>query len=280
MAASIPLTTTFIPAPSCLSDYYWISTSFISLGPPSSTGCFPSGWQSESQYFSPGLCPSGYVIACSTTTALGTFTETQATCCPSSYSCQKEDYFKFYSTEPCTRNYDAFPTTSTLSITSVANGTTTITPSVMTTGGVNAFGVSIRWQSTDFTTTTASPAVITITSVVTATEVLTENKTTTYSLTPGAAAGIGIGGTLILVAIIAVVAFLFLRHHRRSKLKAMNALQSRPQELASFRAQSELYAGDKTQMINVDGGMVHSPQGSGPVFSELQGQGWGSAPHI
>src|SRR5271154_2111910 len=93
---SIPLTTTFTPSPSCLSDYYWIG-SFISLGPPSTTACLPSGWQLPSQLVSPGQCPSGYVIACLTSIALGSLPETQATCFPFSSSCQTGDMWPWYS---------------------------------------------------------------------------------------------------------------------------------------------------------------------------------------
>jgi hypothetical protein len=78
------LTTAFIPSPSCLSDlYFYQPTNFyISLGPPSTSDCLPSGW-ALSGYFSPGICPSGYTIACSSSNSLDLLTETVATCCPS-----------------------------------------------------------------------------------------------------------------------------------------------------------------------------------------------------
>ncbi|KAL4892919.1 hypothetical protein BDV59DRAFT_178965 [Aspergillus ambiguus] len=93
-----PLTTTFTPAPSCLSDYYvWNATEggscivggstqtckFNSLGPPSTSDCLPPGYEPvTTAYFSPGLCPSGYNTACSEVVSVGTLTETRATCCP------------------------------------------------------------------------------------------------------------------------------------------------------------------------------------------------------
>ena len=82
---SIPaLTTIFTPSPSCLSDLYFYQPTdfYISLGPPSTSDCLPSGW-ALSGYFSPGICPSGYAIACSSLNSLGSLTETVATCCPS-----------------------------------------------------------------------------------------------------------------------------------------------------------------------------------------------------
>src|ERR1700722_3272522 len=282
---SIPLTTTFTPSPSCLSDYYWIG-SFISLGPPSTTACLPSGWQLTSQHFSPGQCPSGYVIACSTSIALGSLTETQATCCPSSYSCQTGDNWPWFSTEPCARSFDAFPIASTLSITTMVNGVTTVSNSVLTYGGVNAYGISIRWQSTDFAITVTHPITTTLTSVITSTIISNEttshsltpsaaagsvianettshsltpsavagsgiaNETTSHSLTPSAVAGIGVSVTLIFVAIIAVVTLFILRHCQCS-------ISRRRSSVKDPRAQSELPREMGTQMIIVDGGMVY-----------------------
>src|SRR3984957_2910028 len=263
---SIPLTTTFTPSPSCLSDYYWIG-SFISLGPPSTTACLPSGWQLTSQHFSPGQCPSGYVIACSTSIALGSLTETQATCCPSSYSCQTGDNWPWFSTEPCARSFDAFPIASTLSITTMVNGVTAVSPSVLTHGGVNAYGISIRWQSTDFAITVTHPITTTLTSVITSTIISNEttshsltpsaaagsgiaNETTSHSLTPSAVAGIGVSVTLIFVAIIAVVTLFILRHCQCS-------ISRRRSSVKDPRAQSELPREMGTQMIIVDGGMVY-----------------------
>jgi hypothetical protein len=284
IATSIPLTTTFKPSPSCLSDYYWTG-SFLSLGPPVTSDCLPPGWQVISQHFSPGLCPSGYVIACSTTTILGTFTETQATCCPSSYSCQTEDFYAWFSTEPCARNFNAFPTSSTLTITTIVGGATTSFSSVLSGGvygGVNAYGISIRWQSTDFQTTSTYPATITLTVIITPTITITANEIT--SLSPGAAAGISVSVTLIFVAIVSAVIFFILRRRRRSKLESMTFLQReparyRPQELDNTNAQHELHGENRTQMIAMDGGMVHSDEGAGGRFVELSDQAQGSGPH-
>jgi hypothetical protein len=98
MASVRALTTTFTPSASCLKDYYRLNHTgtytenskiltyqYLSLGPASTSACLPAGFDSTSQYFSPGICPSGYSIACS---FLATFSsnivETQATCCPTS----------------------------------------------------------------------------------------------------------------------------------------------------------------------------------------------------
>lgn len=100
MATTSPpaLTTTFTPAPSCLRDtYVWNATVgkscgsgsstvpcvYASLGPPSTSACLPSGYNWDTTaYFSPGICPSGYMIACSSVVSIGSVSETRATCCP------------------------------------------------------------------------------------------------------------------------------------------------------------------------------------------------------
>jgi hypothetical protein len=100
MSPSPPLTTLFVPPNSCLTDVYWYS--FTSgqtpqvlgtgigvgspgqhyLGLPGSSGCLPTGW-APCDYYSPGICPGGYTIACSSSHSVGgTVTETVATCCP------------------------------------------------------------------------------------------------------------------------------------------------------------------------------------------------------
>lgn len=53
----------------------------MNLGPANPLECLPRGWASTS-YFSPGICPSGYVIAAKSTAQAGSAVETRATCCP------------------------------------------------------------------------------------------------------------------------------------------------------------------------------------------------------
>ena len=96
----VPLTTTFTPQPECFTaiswntpygfpgNYYGISLGSTSectscwFGLPSSAKCFPTGWDTLAVY-SPGLCPSGYTVACSSEDKVtGTDTEMVGTCCP------------------------------------------------------------------------------------------------------------------------------------------------------------------------------------------------------
>ena len=96
------LTTAFQPPSSCLTDvllYSWTSgkiaepiasvdwvapgqyAGFLYFGLPGFSECLPTGWATSS-YYSPGICPGGYTVACSSLNSIGTITETVATCCP------------------------------------------------------------------------------------------------------------------------------------------------------------------------------------------------------
>lgn len=98
MTTQIPdLTTTFTPAKSCFQYYKYRYTgneltcleggtgapsacTYMQLGPSGSDAdCFPSSLELGSTfYYSPGICPSGFEVACSSTSG----GETRATCCP------------------------------------------------------------------------------------------------------------------------------------------------------------------------------------------------------
>jgi hypothetical protein len=269
---SIPLTTIFTPSSPCLSDYYQYETTnsygYYVLGPPTPSVCFPSGWAPSSQYFSPGLCPSGYIIACSTTANIGTITETRATCCPSSWACQvsgNDMLYGWFSTIECT-----LAETSVIMITNVNGSTTTIYPTSSV--GVNAYGVSVRWQSTDFLTST------TISSYSTPTSILISTHTTTIISNPqplssGAQAGIGIGVAIFVLLIIASLGF-FVFWRRRSRAHLAQAVpgSNEPQgvEEVGFQVgKPELSATSvlpRRPIGDGDGGA------EGRVMHELQGQ--------
>jgi hypothetical protein len=86
------LTTTFTPPHGCLAttDIFivWNSNTpgqcqVLGQTPDGSKTCLPPGYTPGASYFfSPGLCPSGYVTACSTVNSIGSLTETAVTCCP------------------------------------------------------------------------------------------------------------------------------------------------------------------------------------------------------
>ncbi|CRG83611.1 hypothetical protein PISL3812_00965 [Talaromyces islandicus] len=216
----LPLTTTFTPAPSCLSDLHLLDFTasgfgqcsagtstfncrYLHLGPRPTTACEPPGWKPQTGvFFSPGVCPSGYSEACSNVITAGTVTETRATCCPSQYTCNAptETGWPWYGLNGCTY---VISTTSTYTyITSKPTGLATSTS--VDQFGVNAYAIRIRYQSSDLITATS-------TSEPTQSPSSTSNTSPSSSLSSGAKAGIGVGVALGAILLIACSLFFFKR---------------------------------------------------------------------
>ncbi|PMD22231.1 hypothetical protein NA56DRAFT_97492 [Hyaloscypha hepaticicola] len=225
------LTTTFTPSPSCLSYQYATSKTInyatsgppnygpnlvVNLGPPTDySTCFPSGWATDSlSYFSPGICPSGYTSACSTLGYLPPITsgETTVICCPSDYTC---------GTYPppwvCMSSFlYGLPTTLDLYTAGSISGSYTAAF-----GGVNAFSVQIRFQATDFVSTTSSNPH--------ATGAVTDAQSP--SLSTGAKAGIGVGVVIGVLALLLLGALLLRQRGRKPKTEQTQYGMDTKQEL-------------------------------------------------
>lgn len=167
--------TSFTPAPTCFSELtdtyqipslstpwnYKTSGNDIIGGPIIlESACFPLAWEPNPfQYFSPGICPYGYTAGCTSTISTEfELTETGAQCCPNSWTCDTEergpaslDWLPWIASYPC-----IYYPSGIFTVTSTGSGNNQTR--VFTTSGisVNAFGVSIRWQATDFLITTTT----------------------------------------------------------------------------------------------------------------------------
>ncbi|KAE8443388.1 hypothetical protein EG329_001947 [Mollisiaceae sp. DMI_Dod_QoI] len=236
-----PLTTTFTPAASCTNDFYTNTVSnWYSIGGESPDQCFPSGWASTSQYFSPGVCPDGYTQACSNWSASGTNTETRATCCPTGFFCYTLTAFNFPG-QACASIFAN-------EITTIVTDPTALTTMVATlhtkTEAVNGYGISIRYNAKDFvsSTSTSTPSSSTSSSTSNSpsssfsstassqTEAATSSlsvpaspsSSSSSGLSTGAKAGVGVGvSAAVLIALLALVLFIL------KKRKAMSATYSR-----------------------------------------------------
>ncbi|KAF4460619.1 hypothetical protein FALBO_12599 [Fusarium albosuccineum] len=236
MTSQVPaLTTTFIPDKTCSQYYRYRYTgdevtcqdndgersacTYMQLGPSQSdSNCFPSSLELGSTfYYSPGICPSGFEIACSSTSG----GETRATCCPSTDLC-----------------------------TIVIPYTVEVVFSVSTVGGdweksttkgalANAIGIPIRWHSSDFASTTSEAG-----TAETGGPTETSSSSGGGGLSTGAKAGIGVG---IGVAALAGVGALFWFVLRVRRAKQTNAAaggewvkepQQQPWELDSYQRTS------------------------------------------
>ncbi|GKZ38026.1 hypothetical protein AbraIFM66950_009940 [Aspergillus brasiliensis] len=244
-SAPIPLTTTFIPPSTCINDFWLVSSStktWMNLGPAHTAECVPSGWDISS-YYSPGLCPSGYRIAASNIVIDGTITETAATCCPTvgiqTYSTRTTytpgwTELEVCTWEPGTTTVIEFPYTWTDS----DGSTSTTSSSLSSPGHINAYGISIRWQSTDFTTPAAtsasttssadSPATASASSTTDSSSPTSTSSPSSSSsgLSTGAKAGIGVG--VAAGAVLAIFLLLFFLRRRKANGVFSNAQGLQP----------------------------------------------------
>jgi hypothetical protein len=221
------LTTTFTPSQSCLAEYFYYQTTYtppataavttlgthfyVSLGPAqtsSATTCLPAGWAPASQYFSPGICPSGYSMASSTFNTTGAVTETQALCCPSNYIASPTNDTDWGSqlwlTDRCTLL--VADQTEVITVTTMF-GTDSLQAAASGPGlGINAYGVSIRWQSTDRISSSSTNT----TSFSSGTSTPTPKPT----ISTGAKAGIAVGVVVFALIIILCIAFFAISRRR------------------------------------------------------------------
>ncbi|RGP79770.1 hypothetical protein FLONG3_2083 [Fusarium longipes] len=251
MTTQVPdLTTTFTPAKSCFQYYKYRYTgnqltclaggtgapsacTYMQLGPSASDAdCFPSSLELGSTfYYSPGICPSGFEVACSSTIG----GETRATCCPSSFSCQTESGWPWYSTDLCTI---AIPRTVEVIVSeSVVGGDWE--RHTVNGAAANAIGIPIRWHSSDFQSTATTEARTSATD--SATETFSSSTSTSSSgslsdsssdnrgLSTGAKAGIGIGIGVAALLGFAASGWFVLRARRNKKAAAVGEEAKTPQ---------------------------------------------------
>ncbi|KAF2117907.1 hypothetical protein BDV96DRAFT_644244 [Lophiotrema nucula] len=237
-----PLTTTFLPDPTCIPQnnvwyifpnvggFYW------QYGPPPASNCFPSRYKPESTaYYSPGRCPAYYTSADTSTITSGSVTETVVTCCPSgpilSANRDHEDLYSDYpnlSSMACTWNFDQDMSWPTMTRSSAGKTTVSSATWVSGSGGVQAYGVVVRYQSSDVLTGQSTVATSTQpppTSLSTATSSPTSAPASTTippstkseGLSTGAKAGIGAGVTAGLLAILLTAALTYIFTKRRKE---------------------------------------------------------------
>ncbi|KAI0542821.1 hypothetical protein GGR58DRAFT_172174 [Xylaria digitata] len=243
------LTTTFKPAPNCdsfVSGLIYTQTlttngttttseyKYHTLGLNNTSLCYPPYYHVGTQfYYSPAMCPSGWYPACGNFGS-GTVPETRATCCPSGYGC----------IDPSQQT----ETWSTLSCISYAQSSIYVTVPddayqvwsrvVQIQPIINAAAVNVRWQATDFATTTSpstsapssspsslSPASSTSFTTSSPTKSPTTSNTSipippVQGLSTGAKIGIGvgIGGGALGFLLASALYFLLARRNKRQKV--------------------------------------------------------------
>ncbi|KAK0735090.1 hypothetical protein B0T26DRAFT_690802 [Lasiosphaeria miniovina] len=301
-APAVPaLTTTFAPPESCLVSYsqYTYSGStltcyaddnsqipcvFMHLGPATGSpvsACLPPSYTpTASFYYSPGICPSGYQLACSSTSGA----ETRGTCCPSSYGCMTPStWWPWYSTDLCTI-YMAPTVSFVYAASTVGVGWQINTGSA---AAANAFGIPIRFKAADLASSTSSAATST-SSPSPSSSPLPSRQTSGSSapeatalpavaspsseLSAGAKAGIAIGAALAAIILIASAIFVWLRR-RRAAAAAGDAT-------APEKVETQYYQGAQFGHVwrpsEMDTPSTRTELGGdGPPVAELRGDGWG-----
>ncbi|KAI1327698.1 hypothetical protein F5Y16DRAFT_398987 [Xylariaceae sp. FL0255] len=239
-----PLPTTFELASSCMAELdtvykvFTVETNFYYLlqGPVTATTCYPSGYAANTaQYYSPALCPTGFTSACQSLNQAGDVTETVVKCCPTQYNLQcntDSASYPWQSTLGCTNPVNSASTTA-WTVQQVSDSATDVTTSNGYIGGINAYSIEVRHQSSDFmSTSTTTTATESSSSTLTgggtsnsggsqsSSDRASNNK---YSgLSTGAIAGIAIG--VALVAIIAIGGAIALMLKKRGANKAQSGI--------------------------------------------------------
>jgi len=223
---------------------------------PKDPECFPNGYiqpgGETTACYSPGICPHGYTIISSTVETSGTFTETQASCCPSKYTTSSP---YDWCLKPLTKNevVTFVLVNGTASKTHVSFIEPTTSDDVVTAGAITASPISIRWQAKDFATATTAP---TVTGTETAPISLQTTLDTSFatslpssyssstdssspdsnSLSGSARAGIGIGifFAALFVGVAVRITKAYLKLPKAAKANSQVAAQSDPMLPSEF----------------------------------------------
>ncbi|KUI58398.1 hypothetical protein VP1G_05636 [Cytospora mali] len=252
MSNAGPLTTTFTAPSSCatVTGLYQIwpasSSYYYEQGPLlTRTDCYPSSYDaSPSQYYSPGLCPSGYTAACSSTDVVSTtVTETAYTCCPTAadYTCADPANTLASSQSSFLGCTSLFAQALVLAnVTAISDGNTDLLRMMTASAGegLGANSIAVRFRSGDFDSTLVAEGSV---ASITASPTLASSSgtlaipvpTSTSSSSDGSASkgrhvgvsttqaiGIGIGSAAVaLIAAGLAVFFIWLRR-RKQKIRA------------------------------------------------------------
>ncbi|OTB04057.1 hypothetical protein M426DRAFT_321155 [Hypoxylon sp. CI-4A] len=240
-----PLTTTFSPPADCVasSALYWVNTAstFYWLhGQPGQSSCFPDNYSPyQNQYYSPGICPSGYTRACEEE-ATSTGAATKATCCPQgNYVCAATSSSYSYPWGPtlgCMSVYLVNTETSFTTIDGTLAGGETAgeVKSLEAPGTIMAYGIVIQNTPAATTTTTDEAAAATATdSSSSDSSIASETASSTAAgdgsnsssgsgggLSSGAAAGIGIGTAVGVLALGGAILWMFWSRRRKRRAES------------------------------------------------------------
>ncbi|KAK6828539.1 hypothetical protein PG989_005961 [Apiospora arundinis] len=221
-----PLTTVFTMPDFCHTPWW----TFPATPAVSSSVCMPGNWVdyygNRSGFYSPGICPQGYTEGCYLPTSAARFSadgkpwnggpilagETARICCPAGYQCYED-----LTTDNAVRWRKCITTAANplTTLTRIIDGTTTAT----TTTPALAFGIQVRWQSSDLSILETDPTVPGAT--YTGKPHRPGEGDGNGSSNSGPSTAIIVVGVVVPVMslILGIIAFLYWRHHYRAKYK-------------------------------------------------------------
>ncbi|KAF2117906.1 hypothetical protein BDV96DRAFT_571110 [Lophiotrema nucula] len=293
------LATRFIPSASCIaSNNYWaVYTSSVDastsrewgpwqIGPPPTSDCLPPGYLPYSTaFYSPAQCPSGYTPAVQIVNTLaGSLVETTQTCCPTGHNFKAQPTSNalfqdspYLTTFLCTSIADHTEVASTVTRSSAGTlyETSYTWKKFDGTRGFNAYGVVVRFQSTDFQTTATSTFATTLSlTPVTGTPSSSQPTSSSLTISPsrstglstGAKVGIGVGvsvGTLIILFTL-VICFMT-RKRRIARARNIANAVAAPVEMPAVQSLGEdtklgkrYMAGGSQPVLELDGNPIQN----------------------
>ncbi|TGJ81105.1 hypothetical protein E0Z10_g7666 [Xylaria hypoxylon] len=283
-----PLPTDFTIPANCaseLDDIYFFRTSvnqdspsayYLLRGPLEQTLCYPGSYSANTeQYYSPARCPTGFTAPCQSINRAGTVEETVLTCCPTqgNYICQTDIEKVWETTQGCRSKITA--TSFELVLSKVSSGVTSrATATLNTNDAVNAYSIQVRYQSTDFISSSSSSPTpssagetqdLTITPINTPTNTSTNTSHSTASNGTIAAIVVGVLAAII-IAVVAV--FLLIRRRRRRRSNPQPGNQEQQQQyFGPFKINSDntpvVQELDAHRAIELDSRMVPPRSGGG-----------------
>ncbi|KAI1108321.1 hypothetical protein F5Y14DRAFT_459754 [Nemania sp. NC0429] len=234
-----PLPTDFTTPAYCaneLDDIYKLHTTnnvyYLLQGPLAQTTCYPGSFAAIArQYYSPGLCPTGFTAPCQTTNRAGTVEETILTCCPTqgNYICET-DLPSVGDDEIFRGCISQITATSTVVIGSDVRDfqTSRVTLTLNQEDAINAYSIQVRYQSTDFISSSASsPTQTSTSSAVLETPSVTRTPPSTNATANRALPGI-IVGAIAGFAIVVGAVFLLTRRRYRQRREQQSPPQPTP----------------------------------------------------
>ncbi|KAI2472291.1 hypothetical protein F4781DRAFT_384045 [Annulohypoxylon bovei var. microspora] len=231
-----PLTTAYSAGGTNCESIYLTNNDVLVYGTidASLSSCMPTSFVPwDGNYYSPGICPSGYTYACTAGVGNG---GTAATCCPTSYQCR----IGRQSDDPAACN-SLMLTDSSFTISkyvSADSGTvSTITTKFYASGNwVFAKGVVVRRASDDPVWDSITPTPSTLTkssttdaqsSIIPTQKGTDSNIDTAAGLSTGAKAGIGVGVSLGVLIITGMIwAAYFIGRRKRQAVQENNQYPS------------------------------------------------------